>query len=348
MTSANAAAKWLGLPLARVIDMEAALSQPPRPIPWVCDRLAARGYLTTLVGPPGLGKTLLALFLAAGVHHGRAVGGIECALGHAVYFDAENGEHLIVQRFRAAELAADDITIVDAGRLDLADRKHRDYAADLIGQHDASLAVFDSLKRLTPSARENDNDEMAPVIAGLADVARQTNAAILLLHHKSAKPESAEFRGASAILDQTDMLFGLSGRIERFKLEPRKVRIGPEPAPRWFGIRDDGGVLKLEAAEERTPRVPGKADALRERVVAHADAMRRDGSWPRSQIAAAVDIDVSISTEEKRLDRVLKDLVRNGGWSQPSTGHYAPPPDERTDADVPNGPSCLSARTLAA
>ena len=138
-------------PPFRVLDMPRLLAEPLPPIPWVADHLAAEGMVTTVAGPAGLGKSWLALLLAAGVHHGRLVGGIQCSQGHAVYFDAENGWRMVTRRFHDAGLENDAVTVADADGLDLARADHLAAVADYIEDEAATFVVFDSLKRLTPN-----------------------------------------------------------------------------------------------------------------------------------------------------------------------------------------------------
>lgn len=69
-------------------------------VPWRCDRLVADGYVSVIAGKGGDGKTWLALGLAAGVHRGATVAGIECRKGHAIILDAESGPKLLKRRLR--------------------------------------------------------------------------------------------------------------------------------------------------------------------------------------------------------------------------------------------------------
>jgi hypothetical protein len=307
----------------RVLDLSRLLAEPPAPVPGVCDHFAGSGLLTTLVGPPGLGKSWLALLLAAGLNSGRAAGGIECAPGHAVYFDGENGQRIMVERVRAARVSGAGLTVVDADAFDLARAEHLAWAESIVEEHAGCLAVFDSLKRLTPNTSESENDGMAPVIANLARLARRTGAAVLLLHHRSVKAESADFRGASAIQDQSDLMFALSGRTGRMKLEARKFRVGAAPADRWLGLRFDDGGARLEATEGGTDREPSKRETLTRQALALANEVERDGGWHQERFARKLRVQ---PTERKTLQRALGDLVADHRWQRGPTGYRPPTP----------------------
>ena len=327
-------------PPGRVLDLKALLAVPFAPIPWVCDQLAAAGMLTTVVGPAALGKSWLTLSLAAAVHHGSHVGGIRCAKGHALYVDAENGERIMTDRVRAAALDHDALTIVDADRLDLAQPAHLAWLQSSIRSHGASLVILDSLKRMTPRTRESENDDMAPVVAGLGRLARNTGAAVLVIHHKSSKSESADFRGASAILDQTDMMFALSGTTERFKLDPLKFRVGPKPAPRWLGLRSsEDGLVTVEATGGNDEHSASRRTEFRNKVIALAPEIT-DRPWTFAEIARATGVD---KAQERTLQRALTEVVELDGWTRDHNG-YQPPDDERTDMTPYGEPSCLSAQ----
>ncbi|MGK3946495.1 AAA family ATPase, partial [Streptomyces caeruleatus] len=48
-----------------------------------------------------------------------------------------------------------------------------------------SFVVLDSLRRLAGNARENESDEMAPIVARLGELARRLHVGVLVLHHAS-------------------------------------------------------------------------------------------------------------------------------------------------------------------
>src|SRR3954465_11472013 len=89
----------------RVLALGAVLAKPPEPLPWRVHGFVADGTLTILSGESGAGKSWLAQALCTGVAHGRAVAGLPCVKGTALYIDAEMGPRMFVdQRLRPTEV----------------------------------------------------------------------------------------------------------------------------------------------------------------------------------------------------------------------------------------------------
>ena len=240
----------------RVLDVAALLAAPDEPIPWRCEGIAADGYLTVLAGRGGEGKSWMALALACGVARGKPAAGIRCEQGKALIFDAENGPKLIARRLRAAAVTPDlAVQPVDAGGLHFS--RDLGWMREVIEREGAGLVVFDSLRVLSSGAKESDADEMEPIVTRLKELARETGAAVVLIHHRG-KSEVNDYRGSSVILDQTDMLFTL-GRVpgdpegrHRRKVTTIKCRIDEEPEPRWARIEADRA-RRLVTVDEASP-----------------------------------------------------------------------------------------------
>lgn len=238
--------------------------------PWRVEPILADGHLTVLSGAGGDGKTFVAMALSGGVAHGSAVAGLRCVPGRAVIFDAENGPYVLGSRLRVLDpgLPADRVAIYDAEGLRLGDARVRARMLQAIRCEGANLAVLDSLRALAPDAKENDSDEMAPLVSGAKALARESGAAILLLVHRG-HDDTKDYRGSTAIRDAADMLFVLERvkddpeRRWRRRLRCSKCRIAPEPEERWLGLKTTGGRVRLEEAEPYA-----RADA--------AQAARRD------------------------------------------------------------------------
>ena len=295
----------------RVLDVAALLAAPDEPIPWRCEGIAADGYLTVLAGRGGEGKSWMALALACGVARGRPTAGIRCEQGTALIFDAENGPKLIARRLRAAQVSADlAVQPVDAGGLRFS--QDLDWMREMIEREGASLVVFDSLRVLSSGAKESDADEMEPIITRLKQLARDTGAAVVLIHHRG-KSEVNDYRGSSVILDQTDMLFTL-GRVpgdpdgrHRRKLTTVKCRIDEEPEPRWTRIEADRarGLVTVDEADPYESEGGGRPrDGLREQVL--------DQLTGTPQLQARIAAGLGRDKSDQTVRRVLRDLKDEG------------------------------------
>jgi putative DNA primase/helicase len=236
----------------RRLDMAAILAEPDQPLPWRCRGVAADGYLTTIAGRGGEGKSWVTLALAHGVHAGRVVAGIPCTKGKAIMFDAENGAELIKRRFRAAGISAGSVQPYDVDGLHIV--KDLDWFRSEVESEDANLVVFDSFRILSSGADENNTEEVEPIMSALRRLARETGAAIILVHHRG-RDESSSYRGSSAIRDGTDLLFKL-GRVKedpearhRRFLETVKCRIDEEPETSWLRIESDRTVGSVYVGE---------------------------------------------------------------------------------------------------
>ena len=191
----------------RRVDIAARLAKPPQPIPWRVHGFVADSTLTILSGESGSGKSWLAMALCVGVARGHAVAGLACSKAPALYVDGEMGPMMFIdQRMRPAGIGA-EFELRDAMGLDISLPADLAWLRGEIQSTGAKFVVIDSLRRLVPSKPENESDAMAPTISALAKLARDTKAAVLLVHHKG---DSEKFyRGSTAIRDQCDALFAL-------------------------------------------------------------------------------------------------------------------------------------------
>lgn len=84
----------------------------------------------------------------------------------------------------------------------------------------AALVVIDSLRRVTPGAKENSSDELAEVLAYAEELTRATGATVLFIAH-AGKGDATTARGTSAIEDAFESAFGVEKVDDaKFKLTP--------------------------------------------------------------------------------------------------------------------------------
>jgi hypothetical protein len=295
------------------LDREVNLAAEHLPVAFIVEQLAARGLLTLLSAQTTAGKTQLALQLGDAVGSGGGVVcGLQCDGGKVLYLDAENGPQIIQGRQHTAALNPGAIRYLGmaGARLDRAG----DHAmlAETIRQADADLVVIDSLRRLSGSAKEDSADDMAPLVGGLANVARETDAAILLIHHRSTKGGAAVARGSSAIEDQADIIYTLDkGRGQLRKLACRKLRVAAEPSP--VDLRLSTTPLRLVLAGDGS-------------LVAQLDGLDVGPGWSFAKIGQALGLDTKAQAGKKALQRALT----AGQWVNIEHGIWAP-----TDVPLP-------------
>jgi RecA-family ATPase len=221
------------------LDNEHLKATPPPPVPWVVEGFCARGALTMLVGEPGQGKSYLALALAAGVCEGEDAAGFTIAKRRKVaVFDAENGHGEVHRRLDSLGYPEHlRVGITQAGF----DLERQLYEVEEAGSElGTDLIVLDSLRTLWPGGDENDSDEVTKLLAGLQQAARDTDTAIVILHHRN---KSGGYRGSGAMAAVPEILIHMGAHprdkdTTRRSLWWEKCRIGRRPPKHWVRLND--------------------------------------------------------------------------------------------------------------
>ena len=149
----------------------------------------------------------------------------------------------MARRLQAARIPREGVAVYDADGFDI--RRQLDEFRTVIRDERADFVVLDSLRILSPGAKESEADDMAPVMSSVRRLARETRAAIVVVHHRGKGEKAPDYRGSSVIRDQTDMLFVLGrnkgddqARTRRY-LKTSKCRIDFEPDTRWLNVETD-------------------------------------------------------------------------------------------------------------
>lgn len=262
--AANEAANEAGPLAGRRTDLVRLLAEPAKPTPWRVEGLVADATLTILAGESTAGKSFLAQALCLGISSGRPVAGLPCTRGRALYVDAEMGWYQFVDRMRPAGLTGREFDHIDATGLDLSRHGGLNAFAEEIGRRAYNLVIFDSLRRLAPSRSENDSDDMAPTVGAFTTLARETGAAVVLIHHAG---KDGMARGSSAIRDQCDALFVVvkDGGARRLTCREGggKMRYAAEPEDVWLTVDPVSGGVSLSAPGApalSTPKAPQREE----------------------------------------------------------------------------------------
>ena len=159
------------------------------PVEWDIDGILPTGGLSFLVGQPGAGKSLLALWFASCISLGLPWVGREVRRGRVIYIAAE-GERSIHSRLQSWKSHYGQEN-VDTGiqwmpeRLELRDPQSVETfllaASDVLPR----LVIIDTLGRCTQGTRENDSDGMGEALGAVDRIREVLGTSVLLLAHPS-------------------------------------------------------------------------------------------------------------------------------------------------------------------
>ena len=194
----------------RVESFADLVSQDFPPQKFLVDGLIPAGQLVMLGGRGKAGKSWLVLQLIAAVDRGGQFLGRATTPGRVLYLALEDGRRRMNQRARVMRWTPS--AQVDIGfKVDKFDSGGQGLAhvREAIAAGGYDLVVIDTLvKTLSASADENNNPQMAHICNDLADMAHDSGACILIVHHVSKQMVENPFdalRGASAIRDAYDV-----------------------------------------------------------------------------------------------------------------------------------------------
>lgn len=246
------------------LDVAYMIENDPPPVDWIVEGIAARSAVTMLHGDAGLGKSMFALAAAVAVTRGAPFMNHPTRVGRVLYIDAENGQGEAHRRIRALGLTASEAErLVYCEALDVDLRVDEDEIRRVALAAEPDLIVADSLATLSRSD-EDSSGETTPAIQVLQRVARETQAAVILLHHD--KKDRTNFRGSSAIAAVVEIRWHLTKDADREnarRLTNEKCRLAAEAPERWIEIRQsEGGVEVVQIAKPPTTKEAEAWDAV--------------------------------------------------------------------------------------
>jgi hypothetical protein len=230
---------------------EEELSGLPTPDPLI-GGLFWRGTVARVFGPSTVGKTWVALDLAAHVALGMPWQGRAVEQGAVVYVAAEGaptvGPRLAAWRSYHGRPRTGVLTWPEPVMIGGPD--WGDFARALKAT-DARMSIFDTQAAMMMGRKESDNDDMNDVIRALRALAEHVGCCVLLVHHNGWAEEDRA-RGASSTYAGLDTELQLvEGRGEReVILKQRKQRYAERGKPVRLRLRPHAGQLVVVGPEE--------------------------------------------------------------------------------------------------
>ncbi len=219
--------------------------KPPR---WLVEDYLVSGSYAAIVGPPGAGKSLLAIEMALSLANGLPMFGHRVRPGRVLYVLAEGqgGFGQRVLAWQEARLARNVLRPAPEGQfivlpvaVNLSDpaavRVFLEQAKAYAGE--PRLVVFDTLNQNMGGANENDSEAMGAVnTAARAIRAVFPEATVLLLHH--GRKADGKIRGHSSLEGALDTIIGVEQETAGIvTVRSIKQKDGGELAKERFALR---------------------------------------------------------------------------------------------------------------
>lgn len=195
--------------------------------------------LITLYGPPGAGKTFVALDIAYSLATGLDwLGAPVCAPGSVVYVAAEGvgGLNKRVRAWRDHRRHVDEADVlIGESAINLMELGDTQRLIDAIGEKRPQLVVFDTLARCLIGGDENAAKDMGTAVRHCDLLRSQLGAAVLLVHH-SQKSGPVE-RGSSALRGACDTMLQLESTNDLLTLSCDKQKDALPFSPLSLAVR---------------------------------------------------------------------------------------------------------------
>ncbi len=208
-----------------------------RPEPaFLVERLLTVGGTSLLTAKHASFKSFFALDIALSVALGRKFHDLQCRQGRVVYVAAEGASGL---KKRAAawlqhhEASAPANLVILDRPFQVADSAQRAEFVAVTASLKPQLIVIDTLARCSVGLEENSAGDMGKFADALGDLARETGAHVLCLHHNN---KLGEFRGSTALPAAVDTHLTLERHTESdsVTLKTEKQKDAEELAPLTF------------------------------------------------------------------------------------------------------------------
>lgn len=187
------------------------------PVRWQIKRILPAKDVVAIYGPPGAGKSFMALDMAAAISEGRDWMGYRTKPAHVVYLvlEAANG---FSGRLKAWQMHHGR-TLPDRFQVIAHEQFSFSKAADIAelvqsiqsavpSDHGGLVVFIDTLARAMGTFEENDNNDMGQVINCADTISRHLDATVAMVAHPG-KDSSKGLRGGSALLGGLDTVIQL-------------------------------------------------------------------------------------------------------------------------------------------
>ncbi len=211
--------------------------QPNLNKPYLIKRWLTAGTMSVIYGPSHVGKTFMALDMAAHVACGVQWNGCRVKSGRVLYIACE-GEAGISERFAALRAKFPDLDgapfMLLPTKIDLFEGVDCHALAYAVSEFDPDMIIVDTMSRAMGDGDENKSQDMNRFVHS-CEVVRDGTAAHLMIIHHSGKDVAKGMRGSSALKAAIDVELEIN---EDRELKMHKQRDGKKQPSVTFDLKD--------------------------------------------------------------------------------------------------------------
>lgn len=306
----------------------------PKKVEWLWRDHIARGFLHLLCGPPSIGKSQATLSFAAAITRGGEwPDGTQCPQGRVLIHSTEDDRDVtIVPRLIAAGADLTRVHFIN----------DRDRLAEAIRTHKPVLVVLDPIT--SRISDQNDQAKVRDALEPIAQLARETGAAIIGLSHfakrASELPVIERVLGSTSFVAVARIVMAMASGDQGSAFAVVKSNLGPMPPPRAYSVEPVNDTSRIvwgavlggtaESALSKTaPQVALRADEARAFI---EDALK-DGPRQWSEIVTEAE---SLCLSEATLRRARNTMGDRLVRFQENHKHLWRLEPERMSASKPN------------
>lgn len=220
------------------------LAEEPEPVEYILDEYLATGSLNVMVGKPKEGKSSLNYELSVSIAKGEPFLGRTTKKSGVLILAVE--EHRRDVQVRLHNLGADNLQnlYLKIGPLSPSPAFFTEIQ-DFIQEHDIKLVILDTLAAFWKVENENDASQVTKAVKPLLQLARESGACVVLIHHarKSEGSHGDEIRGSGALFGLVDVALVMKRHHEKNqRLLQAQSRYPETPAELVLELRDSGYV----------------------------------------------------------------------------------------------------------
>ncbi|MDR4467078.1 MAG: AAA family ATPase [Nitrospira sp.] len=317
----------------------AQLLDEPEPLEpdWILEDILPAGALAATISKPKVGKTILICELAVAIAHGRMFLGRNTKRGNVLILAVEEHRRDVKRRLRNLGVDHLDAIHLHIGALtDSPDTLHA--MTTFIKEHAIVLVIIDTLNSYWSVTDENNAAEVTKAVKPLLQLARDSGATVLLLHHarKAEGGYGDEIRGSGALFSLLDVAMILKrDAVDTQRRLTIISRYAESPPELLLELRDHGYVsLGDPAKHDKAARLTKLANALTDVPMGVKDLAAKAGVPAKASYALfellANEGKATRSGTGKRGDPFLYSRFvsvadpKNGG-SEATNSHSSPP-----------------------